>query len=174
MNVRKALPFVAAAFLVLIAASGSSWAQTSGPQNLNGVYACTGAGSFGIANFIPFTSTGNLIADGGGNFSNTKNGPFIWAVTILGFPFQQVMVQHGSGYVVQPDGTGTAELDLNQAFLKELKIPPTEQSMAFALVENGVDGQGIAHEFTMTATANVGPTPDDQVPVIWVIDCRLH
>jgi len=175
MKVHKVLPLVAAAFLMMFAASNSALAAgTSSDANLTGVYACTGAGSFGIANFIPFTSSGNLIADGGGNFANTTAGPFVWEVTILGFPFQQVAVLPLSGYVIQPDGTGTAELNFNQAFLTELGFPPTFQSMAFALLENGVDANGIAHEFTLTATANVGPTPGGQIPLIWIIDCRLH
>jgi hypothetical protein len=175
MKVHKVLPFVAAAFLMMFAASNSALAAgTSSDANLTGVYACTGSGSFGIANFIPFTSSGNLIADGGGNFANTTAGPFVWDVTILGFPFQQVAVLPLSGYVIQPDGTGTAELNFNQAFLTELGFPPTFQSMAFALLENGVDANGIAHEFTMTATANVGPSPGGQIPLIWIIDCRLH
>jgi hypothetical protein len=53
MKVHKVLPFVAAAFLMMFAASNSAFAAgTSSDANLTGVYACTGAGSFGIANFM--------------------------------------------------------------------------------------------------------------------------
>src|SRR5208282_4572727 len=104
MKVRKILMVLAAAVLIEGASARPSFAQQD--LLLQGIYQCVGTGfvvPIATAAQVPFTSSGNIFADGKGNFSVTDSLS-AWSLNVLGFPFQEVFFAPGGGYVIEPDG----------------------------------------------------------------------
>jgi len=171
MKVRKILVVLAATFLIGGTAVGTSFAQQD--TLLNGIYQCLGAGfvvPIAAGSDIPFDSIGNLVANGAGLFTVSTPGPSIWTFTVDGFPFQQVALAAGSAYEIQPDGTGTAQLNFAQAILSAVFGGLIFQG--FGLGVNTIVA-GVAQQFTMIATPNEGPgisTPE--FPNVWQVVCN--
>ena len=185
MKVRTILMVLAAAVLIAGASARPSFAQQD--TLITGIYQCTGTGFVTpVLNgaTVPFTSIGNIDADGAGDFATT-NGLSAWTLNVLGFPFQQVHFASNAlqepeslGYVIEPDGEGDAQISFTSTLLSELlgaAAPLAFQNFVLGVSGIGLGnaGAGVAEQFTMTAEPNVGlGTAFIQFPNTWVIVCN--
>jgi len=176
MKVRKILVVLAATVLIAGAAARPSFAQQD--TLLKGVYQCTGTGFVvPILNGaqVPFTSIGNILADGAGNFSVTDSLS-AWSLNVLGFPFQEVFFAPGGGYVIEPDGEGDAQINFTSVLLAVALAPFAPlayQNFALGVNTIGLPTPGVAQQFDMTAEPNVGVgTAFIQLPNTWTIVCN--
>jgi len=175
MKVRRILMVLAATVLIAGAAVSPSFAQQD--TLLQGVYQCVGNG-FVVPVLagatIPFTSIGNIFADGA-DFSVT-DGLSAWSLNVLGFPFQEVFFAPGGGYVIEPDGEGDAQINFTSVLLAVALAPFAPlayQNFALGVNTIGLPTPGVAQQFDMTAEPNVGVgTAFIQLPNTWTIVCN--
>jgi len=187
MKVRQYLVVLAATVLIAGLAVRPSFAAptatcgaatgTCGPQNLSGVYQCTGSG-FILPVLIPpfetpYTMQGNLFADGFGDFTLT-DGNFEWTFNVLGIPVNQVVFAQGlgNGYVIGPNGDGTAELNWASTIFALTGIPGPIFFQNYSLGINTVNTAGQAQQFTLTTDVFAGSPPNIEFFNTGVLICN--
>ena len=178
MKVRKILVVLAATFLIAAAAVRPSFAQCTGGScsdaSISGIYQCTGTG-FAVpvvaGSFIPYTFQGNLFFNGSGAFTITDT-LFEWSFNVLGFPFAQaVFVPTGSGYIVGPDGEGSATIDWAQTILSATFGFLIFQSYSLGI--NTVNSSGVAQQITLAALPTIGTgSGSPQFPNTGILVCN--